>query len=251
MAGRHGNKGVVAKIVAEEDMPFLADGTPVDIVLNPLGVPSRMNVGQVLETHLGWAGGLQEFADKYKFIIVCPDGFYDSWYLNSPIKEDSQFERFLFQAFFPKIFEQLKVDKNNIFITGLSMGGHGAVTLMLKHPDFFKSAGSTSGILDITAFPDSWGIKNVLGKFPQNPDNWRGNSALFLLDNIKGMGKQLIFDCGTEDFAYQVNKQFYDKCLNYKTKATFISRPGAHTRNYWALSIDDHFRFFSRLAGSM
>ena len=58
MAGRHGNKGVVAKIVAEADMPFLADGTAVDIVLNPLGVPSRMNVGQVLETHLGWAARL-------------------------------------------------------------------------------------------------------------------------------------------------------------------------------------------------
>ncbi|HET7624242.1 MAG TPA: DNA-directed RNA polymerase subunit beta [Verrucomicrobiae bacterium] len=58
MAGRHGNKGVVAKIVAEEDMPFVADGTPVEIVLNPLGVPSRMNVGQVLETHLGWAAKL-------------------------------------------------------------------------------------------------------------------------------------------------------------------------------------------------
>jgi DNA-directed RNA polymerase subunit beta len=55
MAGRHGNKGVVAKIVPEEDMPFLPDGTPIQIVLNPLGVPSRMNVGQVLETHLGWA----------------------------------------------------------------------------------------------------------------------------------------------------------------------------------------------------
>jgi DNA-directed RNA polymerase subunit beta len=55
MAGRHGNKGVIAKILPEEDMPFLHDGTPVDIILNPLGVPSRMNVGQILETHLGWA----------------------------------------------------------------------------------------------------------------------------------------------------------------------------------------------------
>jgi len=56
MAGRHGNKGIIAKIVSQEDMPFLEDGTPVDIVLNPLGVPSRMNLGQIYETVLGWAG---------------------------------------------------------------------------------------------------------------------------------------------------------------------------------------------------
>ena len=56
MAGRHGNKGIVSRIVRQEDMPFLADGTPVDIVLNPLGVPSRMNLGQIFETVLGWAG---------------------------------------------------------------------------------------------------------------------------------------------------------------------------------------------------
>jgi DNA-directed RNA polymerase subunit beta len=55
MTGRHGNKGVIARILPEEDMPYLPDGTPVEIVLNPLGVPSRMNVGQILETHLGWA----------------------------------------------------------------------------------------------------------------------------------------------------------------------------------------------------
>ncbi len=61
MAGRHGNKGVIAKIMPEEDMPFLEDGTPVDIVLNPLGVPSRMNVGQILETHLGWAAAVLGF----------------------------------------------------------------------------------------------------------------------------------------------------------------------------------------------
>ena len=55
MAGRHGNKGVLSRILPEEEMPYLEDGTPVDVVLNPLGVPSRMNVGQILETHLGWA----------------------------------------------------------------------------------------------------------------------------------------------------------------------------------------------------
>ena len=63
LAGRHGNKGVIARIVAEEDMPFLEDGTPVDVVLNPLGVPSRMNIGQILETHLGWAAAHGVFSE--------------------------------------------------------------------------------------------------------------------------------------------------------------------------------------------
>ncbi len=63
LAGRHGNKGVISKIVPDEDMPFLEDGTPVDVVLNPLGVPSRMNIGQILETHLGWAAKHGVFAE--------------------------------------------------------------------------------------------------------------------------------------------------------------------------------------------
>jgi DNA-directed RNA polymerase subunit beta len=66
MAGRHGNKGVISRILAEEDMPYLPDGTPVDIILNPIGVPSRMNIGQVLETHLGWA------ADRMGIRIATP-----------------------------------------------------------------------------------------------------------------------------------------------------------------------------------
>lgn len=66
MAGRHGNKGVISKVVPVEDMPYLEDGTPIDIILNPLGVPARMNIGQILETHLGWA------ADKLGFKVVSP-----------------------------------------------------------------------------------------------------------------------------------------------------------------------------------
>src|ERR1700726_3877813 len=64
MEGRHGNKGIIARIVPEEDMPFLPHGMPVDIVLNPLRAPSRMNVGQILETHLGWAAQILGFEAK-------------------------------------------------------------------------------------------------------------------------------------------------------------------------------------------
>ena len=67
MAGRHGNKGVISKIMPSEDMPFLEDGTPVDIVLNPLGVPSRMNVGQILETH--WVGPARGHGSKDRTLL--------------------------------------------------------------------------------------------------------------------------------------------------------------------------------------
>ena len=92
MAGRHGNKGVVSKIVPVEDMPFMADGTPVDIVLNPLGVPSRMNVGQILETHLGWAAkglGLRigEMLDRQAKAVELRQ-FLDKIYNSSGKKED-------------------------------------------------------------------------------------------------------------------------------------------------------------------
>jgi DNA-directed RNA polymerase subunit beta len=92
MAGRHGNKGVVSKITPVEDMPHLADGTPVDIVLNPLGVPSRMNIGQVLEVHLGWAGkGLgQRIGDMLQREAAMSEvrGFLEKIYNVTGRKED-------------------------------------------------------------------------------------------------------------------------------------------------------------------
>jgi len=94
MAGRHGNKGVVSKIVPVEDMPYMADGRPVDIVLNPLGVPSRMNVGQILETHLGWAAkGLGErigemLAAQTKSMVKDLRGFLKDIYNRSGKSED-------------------------------------------------------------------------------------------------------------------------------------------------------------------
>ena len=92
MAGRHGNKGVISTIVPVEDMPYMADGTPVDIVLNPLGVPSRMNIGQILETHLGWAAkglGLKigQMLDERRRRREIRE-FLDEVYNKSSVKED-------------------------------------------------------------------------------------------------------------------------------------------------------------------
>ncbi len=99
MSGRHGNKGVVSKIVPVEDMPYREDGRPVDIVLNPLGVPSRMNVGQILETHLGWA--CKEFGEQIKKLVNEN---------NKKIERNEKIESFLKSVYGEEIFNQ-KVDK--------------------------------------------------------------------------------------------------------------------------------------------
>jgi DNA-directed RNA polymerase subunit beta len=95
LAGRHGNKGVISKIVDEQDMPFLEDGTPVDVILNPLGVPSRMNVGQILETHLGWVaaqGWYDDGSDAYRRAGRDGNGDRRKVYVASPVFDGATVE---------------------------------------------------------------------------------------------------------------------------------------------------------------
>lgn len=191
---------------------------------------------------------LKSYATKYGFIIVCPDGLYDSWYVDSPILTESKYEIYFFKDLVPEIFRKYKVDSTNIFITGLSMGGHGAMYLFLKHPEFFKSAGSTSGILDLIPFPDNWGIKDVIGDQLNYRNNWIEHSAIYNIDKIKNLGKKIIVDCGTEDFAFDVNRRFCDSCEAKGIKLEFIQSRGNHSYDYWAKSIHNHFEFFAEMA---
>ncbi len=204
----------------------------------------------------GWQGNfnqwneiinLQLAADTNQFIIVCPDGFYDSWYINSPILNNSKWENFFFDDLVPSVFNNYKIDYSNIFITGLSMGGHGSILLFLKNPFFFKSAASTSGILDLTRFQDKWGLKIILGDFDSNKNNWFANSSLYNLNKIKWTKRPLLIDCGTEDFALDVNKKFEALCKIYDIDIKALFNPGKHEWKYWAKSIAEHFRFFKSL----
>jgi DNA-directed RNA polymerase subunit beta len=117
MAGRHGNKGVISRILPEEDMPYLPDGTPVEIVLNPLGVPSRMNVGQILETHLGWVGAALGFKFATPVFDGCTEA--DMGELFHEAKIPTSGKTMLFDGMSGDAFEQ-KVTVGYIYILKLS-----------------------------------------------------------------------------------------------------------------------------------
>lgn len=221
------------------------------LVFTPENYKTTKKYPLVILLH-GWSGNykqwnsianLQQFADAYNFVIACPDGFYDSWYINS---KKMQYEEFFKNDFLPLLKSDYSLDTNNFFISGLSMGGHGAITLFLKNPKLFKSAASTSGILDLTYFPDRWSIKNGIGSIKEFPEIWKSNSAFYLLDSTNINDKAMFIDCGSEDFAYKVNLNFVKKCQDLGLKFKFISIPGNHSHKHWAKMIFKHFEFFNK-----
>jgi S-formylglutathione hydrolase FrmB len=206
----------------------------------------------------GWSGNYhqwdniidcQTYADKYGFIIVCPDGLYDSWYLNSPVENENQYEDFFVDELWPFILKDFKVEKDNIFITGLSMGGHGALYLFEKHPLFFKSAGSLSGLLDLKLWQNHYGINKVLGLNNSTDDKEILNeySVIGNIDKIKSSRKAIILSCGTEDPFYKINTSFVEECHEKGIEITFFEKPGNHNGDFWGSSIDNHFKFFKKL----
>lgn len=191
---------------------------------------------------------LKKYSDNFRMIIACPDGLYASWYVNSPVADNVKMENFVIQTLLPTLKQNYNIDTSLIFITGLSMGGHGAISLLLKYPTTFKAAGSTSGILDIRPFHSKWEMEKVFGSYTDYPENWDKNSSIKLLESFSDKNTRMIIDCGTDDFAYDVNISFVKKCKDLNIPLRFISAPGNHRRSYWSESIKDHFIFFDKIA---
>lgn len=189
----------------------------------------------------------QKYADQYNMVIVCPDGLFSSWYLNSPAKPNLQFETFFFDELFPTIKAKYSMNEEQVFISGLSMGGHGAMYLFLKHPELFKSAGSTSGGINLFDGFGKWGLAEVLGNPTKDSPLWTQYSVSTLIEGLKGSKKPFIFDCGSDDFFYQSNNALKVKCDELKLNATYISQPGGHNSTYWAKSIQQQLQFFNNL----
>ena len=189
---------------------------------------------------------LPELADRYGMIMVMPQG-YDSWYWDSPANPSIKMESFITQDLVNRIdsLYPTRRDPAQRAITGLSMGGHGAMWLAMRHPDIWQNVGSTSGGLDIRPFPNRWKISTLLGSQEEFPQNWEEYTVITRIPENVPEGLNIIFDCGTSDFFYDVNNNMHRALETAGIPHDYISRPGGHSAAYWANSILYHLMFFN------
>ena len=180
------------------------------------------------KTWLSMKPELKDIADRDGLIFVCPDGV------------SSELVKYIDSE-----YSTVK-DRSGRAITGLSMGGHGAMWLSFRHKDVFGAAGSTSGGVDIRPFPNNWEMNKLLGNESDNQEVWNTHTAIMQIDRIKNGELAIIFDCGYSDFFFEVNNDFHKKLLKYKIDHDFLVRPGSHNGEYWKNSIDYQILFFKK-----
>ena len=187
-----------------------------------------------------------DYADENDLFIVIPDGD-TSWYFDSPIDPTYKYETFITKELIDYIDNNYHTitNRNGRAISGLSMGGHGALYLAMRHQDIFGAAGSMSGGVDFTPFPEKWDIKKRLGSIDKYPDNWQKNTVIAQLDKVKPNALAIIIDCGTEDFFYQVNQNLHNEMTKRSIPHEYTTRPGKHNWDYWRRSLRDHILFFN------
>ncbi len=198
--------------------------------------------------HLKWLEikpNLPQLATQYQLIIVCPNG-KNSWYWNSLLNADIQYEDYISDEIVSYIDNhyRTRADRKGRAITGLSMGGHGAMWNAIRHRDIFGAAGSTSGGLDIRPFPGNWNMSEQIGTFAENPERWNNYTVINLIPTLNDGELSIIIDCGVDDFFYKVNMATHQALLDRGIRHDFIIRPGAHNDTYWNNSIDYQLLFF-------
>ena len=188
---------------------------------------------------------LKQYSNEYNVIIICPDG-ENSWYINSPVKENSQFETFITSELVSYVDSSYRTiaARAHRAITGLSMGGHGGLMLGIKHKELYGAAGSMSGALDLSGIVSKYDISKLIGDTIHF--KWRDYSVLHLADSISTSGVRLIFDCGINDFLIQPNRDLHAKLNEQKVPHDYIERPGAHTWPYWSNAIAYQLLFFRK-----
>ena len=226
-------------------------------------VPSSLSEGEICAAVVllhGYGGSfrqwpsiadLQYYSDEFHFILVCPDGFKDSWYIDSPMRKGENYAKFFKDVVMPALRDSLPVDTSMMFITGLSMGGHGALRLFAENSGAFRAAGSMSGVMDLAASSVAGSsLASHLGKKSADNKNWKTFSNMYNTDRLKAAGKPIIVNCGSQDFLIEVNRKFAKKCSEEGIDIVYMESPGKHERSYWALMLPEQLRFFKKFVNS-
>jgi S-formylglutathione hydrolase FrmB len=203
-------------------------------------------------------GLVNRMAEEYDLIIVTPGVGPASYYYDSPLMDSVRYETYMIQELIPLIDQQYRTlsQKESRAISGLSMGGHGAITLAAKHPSLFVAAGSMSGVMNIDT--DIWKIGEdfrvlrkkgqieMLGAINYKGPQFNPYTAVGLVDQFKDQGISLLIDCGTDDFLIETNRQMHALLLQAGIPHEYTERPGAHTWTYWTEALPVHLAFLTK-----
>ena len=191
---------------------------------------------------------IKNLATQHEVIIVCPDGAFSSWYVDSPIDPDFQYETYItkeLRAYVEKNYSTIDKREGRA-ITGLSMGGHGALIVAMRNKELYAQAGSMSGVTDIMTLDRSLDLTKRLGTKIENIDVWKNHSAYYLAETLKNGELRLAIECGTGDFLYDSNVKFHQKLLELKIDHDYTERPGVHNWDYWTNAIEYQLLFFKQ-----
>jgi S-formylglutathione hydrolase FrmB len=226
------------------------------VVIRPAGYNNSKKQFPVVYLLHGWSGNysdwvnkaplIKQYADEYQLLIVCPDGGYSSWYIDSPVDSSMRYETYVaieIPAYIDAHYHTIK-KRTARAITGLSMGGHGGLFLGFRHQDEFGACGSMSGGVYLRPFPKNWNISERIGDTLHFAANWENYSVLHIIEQYPQDSLAVIFDCGTGDFFLNVNRQLHEKMLAMNIAHDYIERPGHHDWNYWTNSIQYQLMFF-------
>lgn len=199
---------------------------------------------------------VHNLADQYNIIIVMPEGENFSFYIDSPVNKGSQFETHITKEVIQKIDKTYRTiaNKSGRVITGLSMGGHGALYLSTRHPELFAAAGSMSGAVDMGSIrnrdtPEKINqlMEPVFGPEGASQEVYDSHAVLGMIDKIKANKLPLIIDCGVDDFLIEHNRELHRRMVYAKIPHDYTERAGAHTWEYWENSLPYHILFFDKI----
>ena len=193
---------------------------------------------------------LEALATEYGVIIVCPDG-QDSWYFDSPIDPNFQFETYVVHELRNYVETHYRTINHPKYraITGLSMGGHGALWLAWRHPDVYGSCGSMEGGVDIYNFPNRWKVNERLGEFESNKEVWREHSVMSLVPTLEP-GQNIVIDAGKNDIFIEANNALHEALDKQGIPHDYTVRPGRHSWSFWVNALDYQMLFFYKAFNS-